>query len=432
MSRVCVLELLHNSPVPTKDVLFDLCGCLCVDVTWVGGIWWLLNAHIDLSIRPGKTYHLHLLYTRHHNKTMSSHEHNHSLDYQNGTPWFVYECTIELDNNHRRIFLFLLYLFTFMVGLVENALVVWVNWRRRHSANGVLFCIINVSLSDLMVIVILPFFMMEVTMDKVWLWGRFLCKFTNLVYVVNFYSSSFFLAFMTLERYLSLTRPLSPALFPVVGRRRWVLCGGVWVFSFFLALMENVHVDLLEWDEPGCYMLPEHNFTEWFVSVAFLCLLFQFLGPAAVIITCNVLIARAVKTAPDVQDRRDVWLVHVYSLVFVTCWLPYHMVMFLMIIDDLDPYVFSCNTVEVLYFSFSVVQGLSLFHVVANPILYNFLSKSFRNNLINTVLNYIPREVAADQVAVGNQSNAPNVSSGEPGKQRKLSRSSTSESDLGS
>ncbi|GAA6216747.1 G-protein coupled receptor 182-like [Lates japonicus] len=364
---------------------------------------------------------------------MSAHEHNHSLDYHNGTPWFVYECTIQLDADYRRIALFLLYLFIFMVGLLENALVVWVNWRRRHSANGVLFCVINVSLSDLMVIVILPFFMMEVTMDKVWLWGRFLCKVTNLIYVVNFYSSSFFLAFMTLERYLSLARPTFPPLFPVVGRRRWVLCGGLWVFSFFLALMENVHVDLLEWDEPGCYMLPEHSYTEWFVSVAFLCLLFQFLGPATVIITCNVLIARAVRTAPDVQGRRDVWLVHVYSLVFVLCWLPYHLVMFLMIIDDLDPYIFSCNTVEVLYFSFSVVQGVSLFHCVANPILYNFLSKSFRNNLINTVVTYIPREGTADQAGAGNQpASAPNGAGGDPGKQRKLSNASTSQSDVGS
>ncbi|XP_070695943.1 G-protein coupled receptor 182 [Pempheris klunzingeri] len=363
---------------------------------------------------------------------MSTHEHNHSLDFLNGTPWFVFECTIELDSDYKRIALFLIYLFVFMVGLLENLLVIWVNWRRRHSASGVLFCIINVSLSDLMVIVILPFFMMEVTMDKVWLWGRFLCKVTNLIYVVNFYSSSFFLAFMTLERYLSLTRPSFPAFFPVAGRRRWVVCGGLWLLSLFLALLENVHVDLLEWDEPGCYMMPEYNFIEWFVSVAFLCLLLQFLGPAAVIITCNVLIARAVQTAPDVQGRRDVWLVHVYSLVFIVCWLPYHLVMFLMIIDDLDPFVFSCNTVEVLYYSFSVVQSLSLFHCVANPILYNFLSKGFRNNLINTVLDYIPREGTGDQVGVDTQPSAPNGGGGDPGKQRKLSNASTSQSDVGS
>ncbi|KAM3618803.1 uncharacterized protein V6R79_025094 [Siganus canaliculatus] len=366
---------------------------------------------------------------------MSAHEHNHSI---NGTPWFVFECTLDLDADYRRIALFLIYLFIFMVGLLENLLVVWVNWRRRHSANGVLFCIINVSLSDLMVIVILPFFMMEVTMDKVWLWGRFLCKVTNLIYVINFYSSSFFLAFMTLERYLSLSRPSFPGFFPVMGYRRWALCGGVWLFSLLLALIENVHVDLLEWEEPGCYMMPEHNFAEWFVTVEFLCLIFQFLGPAAVIITCNVLIAQAVKTAPDVQGRRDVWLVHVYSLVFVACWLPYHLVMFLMIIDDLDPFIFNCNTVEFLYFSFSVVQSLSLFHCVANPILYNFLSKSFRSNLLSTVASHLPAALPQAQPQPQQQGGgaaappaAPNGGGADQGKQRKLSDGSTSQSDVG-
>ncbi|XP_054625476.1 G-protein coupled receptor 182 [Dunckerocampus dactyliophorus] len=356
---------------------------------------------------------------------------NHSL-FLNGTPWFVYECTLELDAEYRRICLFLLYLFIFVVGLLENTLVVWVNWRRRHSANGVLFCVLNVSLSDLMVIVVLPFFMMEVTVNRVWLWGRLLCKLTNLIYGINFYSSSFFLALMTLERYLSLTRPSFPALFPVVGRRRWAVCGSVWLLSLFLALLENIHVDLLEWDEPGCYMLPENSYTQWFVSVAFLCLIFQFLCPASVIITCNVLIARAIRTAPDVQGRRDVWLVHVYSLVFVVCWLPYHLVMSLMIIDDLHPILFSCNMVEVIYFSFSVVQTLSLFHCVANPILYNFLSKSFRDNLINTVVSHIPRETPTDKAGAETQPNAANGERGDKGKQRKLSNASTSQSDVGS
>ena len=169
---------------------------------------------------------------------------NHSLD--NDTDWWTTNCNLHLNSDGKRIALFLLYLFFFTVGLLENAVVVWVNWRRRHSANRVLFCVINMSLSDLMVIVILPFFMMVVTIDHVWLWGDFLCKVTNLIYSVNSYSSCFFLAFMTLERYLSLTRPSSATCFPVVGRRRWLLCGGLWLLSFFLALLENVHVDLAE------------------------------------------------------------------------------------------------------------------------------------------------------------------------------------------
>ncbi|CAL9703597.1 unnamed protein product [Knipowitschia caucasica] len=356
---------------------------------------------------------------------MESHGHNLSI---NGTPWYIFECTLELNTDYRRIALFLLYLFIFITGLLENLLVLWVNWRRRHSANGVLFCVLNISLSDMMVIVILPFYMLEVTINQVWLWGRFLCKVTSLVYAVNFYSSTFFLALMTLERYLMLTKPTFPALFPAVGRRRWWLCAGVWLFSLFLALLENVHVDLLEWDEPGCYMLPEHNYQEWFISTSVISLLFQFLIPGTVIITCNVLLAKAVRDTPDVQEQRDVWLVHVYSLVFVVCWFPLHLVLLLLMIDDIDFYLLSCNAVEILYFSYSIVQGISLLHCVANPILYNFLSKSFRNNLINRVVSCIPK----DGNNIVDAESQPNGRGGGEtmGNQRKMSNASTSQSDV--
>lgn len=356
---------------------------------------------------------------------------NHSELFVNGTPWFT-SCTLEFDMHARRIVLFLLYLLIFMVGLVENLLVVWVNWRRRHSANGVLFCVINVSLSDLTVIAALPFFILEVSLDQVWLWGRFLCKVTNLLYLVNFYSSSFFLALMTLERYLSLAHPATPALFPVLGRRRWLLCAGVWLFSLFLALLEHVHVDLLEWNEPGCFMMPMFSLSEWFVAVSFLGLIFQFVVPAAVIVGCNVLIARAVRTAPDVQGRRDVWLVHVYSLVFLVCWGPYHLVSLLMIIDELNPTMYECNTLEFLYYSYSMTQCISLFHCVANPILYNFLSKGFRDNLVNAVMDSIPRESLPELGGQAGSGKRDGGGTGQKKQQRRLSEDSTSHSDVGS
>ncbi|XP_060750803.1 G-protein coupled receptor 182-like [Tachysurus vachellii] len=351
-------------------------------------------------------------------------EHNTTSDH-NETLWF-YDCSLDLDQDTRRIWLFLLYLFLFMVGLVENCLVIWVNWRRRHSASGVLFCVINISLSDLMVVFTLPFFMLEIAMDEVWVWGRFLCKVTHFIYIINFYSSSFFLAFMTLERYLTVTRPNTPACFPLQPRhRRWLLCAGVWLLSLVLALLENVHVDLLEWHEPGCYVIPEKNFTEWFLSLAFFSIIFQLLGPASVIITCNILIARVIRASPDVQNHRDLWLLHVYSLVFMACWLPYHFVTFMLVVDILNPYLMSCNTTTIIVFSLSIVQCISFFHCIANPILYNFLSKSFRANLFNDILSRV------SSPPFGNVANTADGVGRSQQKERKLSNASTSHSEIG-
>uniref|UniRef100_A0A8C7IJ68 G-protein coupled receptors family 1 profile domain-containing protein n=1 Tax=Oncorhynchus kisutch TaxID=8019 RepID=A0A8C7IJ68_ONCKI len=158
------------------------------------------------------------------------------------------------DNASQRIFL--LYLLLFVAGLTLNALVVWVNWRLVSNCNGVLFCVLNVSVSDLLIIVT-----HNAVIDVITCW-------------------------------------ITPML--------------------------------LEWDKLGCYIY-QHNFVDWYAAHTFLYLIFQFLGPAAIIMTFNMQTLQAVWTSPEglVQGKKqgELWLVHLYSLLFVLCWLPFHIVL---------------------------------------------------------------------------------------------------------
>uniref|UniRef100_A0A4W5KLC2 G-protein coupled receptors family 1 profile domain-containing protein n=1 Tax=Hucho hucho TaxID=62062 RepID=A0A4W5KLC2_9TELE len=217
--------------------------------------------------------------------------------------WFIHGCHVDLDNTLRRVALYLL----LFVVMMENV------------------------------------------------WRYLLCCFTNLVYDINFYSSSFFLAYMTVERYLAVGRTGPRPWGPKQARLRGLLCGFLWVLSVVLGLLENAHVTLLEWDEPGCYIYLEHNFIDWNTTHTFLYLLIQFLGPAAIIVTFNLLTLRAVRARPEGAGRgKELWLVHLYSLVFVLCLLPLHIVLMLLLVDELNPRVLSCQTVEKIYFSYAV------------------------------------------------------------------------------
>ncbi|KAL4655575.1 G-protein coupled receptor 182-like [Arapaima gigas] len=354
--------------------------------------------------------------------------HHNSSHFENDTFWFIFNCNLELENNSRRVALFLLYLLLFGVGLAANCVVLWVNWRRRHSRSGVLFCLLNVTLSDLMVVLVLPFFMLETVMDKVWIWGAFLCKFTHFVYASNFYSSSFFLAYMTVERYMLVVHPNSRTESLWEKRHRALLSTGLWVFALFLALLENVHVVLLEWNEPGCYIMPENSYDEWFASIIAISLIFQFLCPAAVIIGCNVQVARTLASVRNTQGRCDKWLLHVYSIVFVLCWLPFHLVRVLMLVDIQDPFLFSCTIMEIIFFSHSVVECLSLFHCVANPILYNFLDQRFRKHLARTLVLTLSRQEGGGQANAAASLDGMGVDPASPRKEQELSNSSTSHS----
>ncbi|GLD50539.1 phosphatidylinositol 5-phosphate 4-kinase type-2 gamma, partial [Lates japonicus] len=197
------------------------------------------------------------------------------------------ECTIQLDarlHAHRPLPPLPVHLHG---GLLESSAGRGVNWAPSATQPASCSHVISVSLSDLMVIVILPFFfMMEVTMD----------------------TSSFFLAFAALGATTSLARPCVPATVPC-GGRRWCSAAASGCSPFFLALMESVRGSL-EWGQARLLQHCQACFTGD-SSPCFLTLpALPVPGPLYVIITCNVLIAfRPGWTQRQACRAWGVWLV---------------------------------------------------------------------------------------------------------------------------
>lgn len=358
--------------------------------------------------------------------------------------WDVFfHCSVELDYKSRRIMLFFVYLIAFMVGLGANGLVVWVNWQRRHSRSTDVFCTLNISISHLMVMTVMPIFLLEVMMDYVWMWGQFLCRFTTFLYEFNCYSTSFFLAYMSLERYLSITRAsagttrtgtaTAPPPRPwgaAEKRRRGLICAAFWIFSLLLTplLVSNVHV--VEYHIPGCFLMPDRDYVTWIVVLTMTSLIFQFLIPGGIIVTCNWLSVQALKKSPELRQSCDVdmKMFHFYSAAFVLCWLPYHLVSILIMVDDLNPLILNCDSTNMVYFSINVLHSLTHLHYGANPILYNFLRPNFRRSLMRAVARYVRKQASSAPVEDGvetEEKSKPQMSSA-----RKMSNASTSQSDV--
>lgn len=315
---------------------------------------------------------------------------------ENETDWYTDHCNVMVDLVSRRIGLFLVHLFIFIVGLLMNSVVVWVNWQRRRSRNTVIFCIINMGMADTMLMLILPISMLEVALDHVWIWGDFLCRFSNLIIVVNIHASSFFLAYISVERYQSMVRGTAPKKTATSeNRKRNIICAALWIFALFLGSLETAHVRVLGLSEPGCYLVPEHDYVSWFSSLIIIQFLAQYLIPAVIMVTFNTLTARVVRSSTEVQIRNidDIWFLHVYSSVFIVCWLPFQLTMLLILMDLLHPNLFDCSSLERLVYSYAIVRTIALLHCLANPILYSFLSRSFRSKLVNLILNHLPQDV---------------------------------------
>ncbi|XP_054435912.1 G-protein coupled receptor 182 [Pteronotus mesoamericanus] len=303
------------------------------------------------------------------------------------------ECHMELSENTKRVALFVLYLAIFVVGLVENLLVICVNWRYSGRVGLLNLYILNMAIADLGIILSLPVWMLEVALDYTWLWGGFSCRFTHYFYFVNLYSSIFFLVCLSIDRYVTLTRA-SPFWQRHQHRVRRAVCAGVWVLSAILPLPEVVHIQLLETPEPVClFVAPLEIFSKWALVMTLSTTILGFLLPFALIAVFNVLTVCQLRRTGRPESRRHCLLVCAYIAVFAVCWLPYHVSLLLLTLHEIHISL-HCYLANLLYFFYDVIDCFSMLHCVINPILYNFLSPSFRGRLLSAVVHYLPKAQA--------------------------------------
>ncbi|KAM8802073.1 G-protein coupled receptor 182 [Rhynchonycteris naso] len=300
------------------------------------------------------------------------------------------ECDIELSESTKRVALFVLYLAIFVVGLVENILVICVNWHCSGRAGLLNLYILNMAIADLGIVLSLPVWMLEVTLDYTWLWGSFSCRFTHYFYFANMYSSIFFLVCLSIDRYITLTHA-SPSWQRHQHRVRRAVCAGVWVLSAIIPLPEVVHIQLVDSSEPMClFMAPWETYSTWALAMTLSTTILGFLLPFPLITVFNVLTACQLRRAGRPESRRHCLLVCAYIAVFVICWLPYHVTLLLLTLHGSEISI-HCYLAHLLFFFYDVIDCFSMLHCVVNPILYNFLSTSFRDRLLSAVVHYLPK-----------------------------------------
>ncbi|KAL1775085.1 G-protein coupled receptor 182 [Sigmodon hispidus] len=303
------------------------------------------------------------------------------------------DCHTELNENAKQVVLFILYLAIFVVGLVENILVICVNWRRSGRAGLLNLYILNIAIADLGIILSLPVWMLEVMLDYTWLWGSFSCRFTHYFYLANMYSSIFFLTCLSVDRYVSLSNA-SPSWQQRQHRIRRAICAGIWVFSAIIPLPEVVHIQLMDGSEPMClFLAPFETYSTWSLTVALSATVLGFLIPFPLIAVFNILTACRLRKQARPESKRHCVLMWAYIAVFLICWLPYHVTMLLVTLHGTQIFL-HCHLVNLLYFFYEIIDCFTMLHCVLNPILYNFLSPSFRGRLLSIVVRYLPKEQA--------------------------------------
>uniref|UniRef100_A0A8C8RQ50 Free fatty acid receptor 1 n=1 Tax=Pelusios castaneus TaxID=367368 RepID=A0A8C8RQ50_9SAUR len=228
------------------------------------------------------------------------------------------------------------YIFTFLTGLPSNLLAFYtflVKVRQKPTPVDIL--LLNLTVSDIFLLIFLPFKMVEAMSDKTWPLPAFLCPLSTFIYYSSIYTSSLFLMAVSIERYLGVAFPIKyklwrrPAYAAVASVVFWVVsCANCSIVYIAQYQVRHPNGTASSNHTPLCY----ENFTQDQLNVVlpvrlelFFCLFFL---PFIVTIFCYVNFVRILLALPNIRawrKQRAVGLAVATMFTFVVCFAPYNL-----------------------------------------------------------------------------------------------------------
>ncbi|XP_067841829.1 P2Y purinoceptor 8-like [Heptranchias perlo] len=287
-----------------------------------------------------------------------------------------------LSNNMIKSTLPVIYLIVAVISLPGNGFSFFLLCRTKPKTPSIIF-MINLTITDLVLAVFLPFQSAYHWSGNNWTFGADLCNVVTVLFYANMYCSILTMTCISLERYMGVVLPMSCTRWRT-KKYALVTCFVMWILVLMVLLplektdlTYKVHklnittcFDILKKD-----MLPSK--AAW---AAFLFTLFGilFLIPFCTTVFCYIrIIAKLIKTSAshsNKQKRRAVCLALIVLLVFITCFAPNN---FILLIHMINRIFFEKG----IYSAYKITLTLSCLNSCLDPFIYYFASKEFRKKL---------------------------------------------------
>lgn len=275
-----------------------------------------------------------------------------------------------------------------VLGLVGNgfALVVLIKTHRQSSPFHVYM--INLAVSDLLCVSTLPLRVLYYVNKGQWNQGDFLCRISSYALYVNLYCSIYFMAVMSITRFLAIVFPVQNLKLVTENRARLV-CVAVWVFICLSSspfLMSGQHFDP-HTNKTKCFEPPRLGTgLRKLVILNYLSLVVGFAVPFLVILLCYAGIVRTLLSRTHAAKRqrgtgtRAIRMIVIVLLTFLVSFLPYHVqrTVHLNFLARTDT---TCEERIAMQKSVVVTLCLAAANSCFDPLLYFFSGEGFRSRL---------------------------------------------------
>ncbi|XP_059832521.1 type-2 angiotensin II receptor-like [Hypanus sabinus] len=276
----------------------------------------------------------------------------------------------------------------FLLGFIENSMVITVLCHRIHLKTVVNIYIINLSIVDLLLLSTLPLWAVYYATGQNWLFGAVMCKICSSLVSLNLYCSGFFVMCMSIDCYLVI-------LHPTDSQTKRSLCQAhcvailVWVLAL-IATFPTIYFQgplYAKWLESTiCTMIyPSSKASHWSLAMSLMENTLGFFIPFTVIGTCfGAFVCHLMRMEVSEKNScirsKALWMVAAVVLAFFICWLPFQVLVFTNALLKLN-FFSDCQITTIIgtAMPFSICLGFA--NSCINPLIYCFLGDHFRMKL---------------------------------------------------
>ncbi|KAG9485621.1 hypothetical protein GDO78_008617 [Eleutherodactylus coqui] len=294
-----------------------------------------------------------------------------------------FACTT--DEELLNYFLVFFYSLIFLIGLMGNALALYVFLCIHSKRNSVQIYLLNAAIADLLLIVCLPFRIMY-HLSKEWRLGTVFCKVVGNLFYMNMYISIVLLGLISMDRYLKVKKSQRRH---TVSKRKYSIriCCCLWAASMFSGMFHIAAQATAEQPNSNlCFQYTDRKDKIWqaafnyFVVLVFW-IVFVMLILSYVKIGQNLQrISRERAYIPNAGRYNSTAYKSFFVLfIFTVCFVPYHTFRIAYIATQLQ--TLSCYWVDKVHKINEITLMLSAINSCLDPILYFLLSNSVRKTV---------------------------------------------------
>ncbi|XP_028923587.1 probable G-protein coupled receptor 34 [Ornithorhynchus anatinus] len=309
-------------------------------------------------------------------------------------------CTIE--DSILQVILPVAYSFIFVLSLLSNALALWTFCCTASRKNSMAVYMKNLAVADLLLSLCLPFRVAYQNREG----PRTLCLLVGIFFYLNMYVSIAFLALISLDRFLKITRPYQQFRIHTVRWSTLAVCS-VWAATILFTVpffFEKVTGDC----GARCFHFRSKNVTgaalNMAVVVIFYVLLLFFLFFSSRISDKLRQVSRGeVQPQSGRTNGPAITKTLVVLIIFILCFTPYHVVRVPYILAQVNV-ISSQPWKQKLHLANELMLCISALNSCLDPVIYFFLCASFRRAVGNAFQGKMKKAFLRHQMSFSNNS----------------------------